>query len=439
MTLNTTPSFTDITSSLLSSLITATTNITSNTGFDNNTSTSNLQSDENYFMNFWLDGIFKLIVGFLAMFMNSIAIWILVSQKKMQNMFLHILTCSLIFDNGYMLMEILCTLYWEFKVSFLVWILPYIAYPLKEIFYTSNILITLSLSYERYTLISDSKGYKQTMEIAKFRHQRLRKYLLFISLLSIGINLPSFFTHYVNSEDEPVISKTLDYKDNKKLWRIMDRAVKWSIILVTTFTLLVFFNWKLFTNIKEKLKMRHELQTFVSTNEQTDSNGITAEKKIRSRISMIRVFRRKEKFTTALFALVIAFFFCNIWFLGEVILKTVSSAAHVEDPGFETFLDNYEIISRLMRMLNSCTNVFIYCVVDRTFKTLFKYYLKRLAFLMSCKLIKSIEPSVQERDLKEGRINSTHNNSESQSRPMSSNTKQTPRTSTRTISFKSSY
>jgi hypothetical protein len=277
------------------------------------------------------------------------------------------------------------------------------------------------------------------MEIAKFRHQRLRKYLLFISLLSIGINLPSFFTHYVNSEDEPVISKTLDYKDNKKLWRIMDRAVKWSIILVTTFTLLVFFNWKLFTNIKEKLKMRHELQTFVSTNEQTDSNGITAEKKIRSRISMIRVFRRKEKFTTALFALVIAFFFCNIWFLGEVILKTVSSAAHVEDPGFETFLDNYEIISRLMRMLNSCTNVFIYCVVDRTFKTLFKYYLKRLAFLMSCKLIKSIEPSLQERDLKEGRINSTHNNSESQSRPMSSNTKQTPRTSTRTISFKSSY
>ena len=132
--------------------------------------------NENSFMDFWLDGVCKLFIGCLGIFMNAIGIWILITQQRMQNMFLHILTCSLACDNGYMLMEMLGTLYHEFKVKFLVWILPQIVYPLKEIFYTSNILVTIGLSYERYALISDKKGYKQTMEVAKFRHHRLRKY-----------------------------------------------------------------------------------------------------------------------------------------------------------------------------------------------------------------------------------------------------------------------
>ena len=173
--------------------------------------------------------------------------------------------------------------------------------------------------------------------------------------------------------------------------------------------------------------MCQEIQTISSINEPIEGKKetikLTTQKKFRSRISMIRVLRRKEKFTTALFALVSAFFFCNIWFLGEVILKTIAGAAKVEDPGFKAFLNNYEIISRLMRMLNSCTNVFIYCVVDRTFKTLFKYYLKRLAYVMTCTQFKSIKPSTRERDLKEGRISSHHDNSESQCRPLSSNPK----------------
>ena len=134
--------------------------------------------NENRFMDFWVDGVFKLFVGNLGIFMNTIGVWILITQKRMQNMFLHILTCSLICDNGYMAMEMLSTLYHEFKVGFLIWILPQFVYPFKEIFYTCNILVTIGLSYERYTLISDKKGYKQAMEVANFRHKRLKKYII---------------------------------------------------------------------------------------------------------------------------------------------------------------------------------------------------------------------------------------------------------------------
>ena len=109
----------------------------------NNNNSIIFHSDANYFMKFWLDGVFRLVVGSLGIFMNSFAIWILVSEQKMQNLFFHILACSLISDNGYLLMDMFCALYHEFNVYSLAWILPYTAYPLKRIFYTSNILTTL--------------------------------------------------------------------------------------------------------------------------------------------------------------------------------------------------------------------------------------------------------------------------------------------------------
>ena len=85
-------------------------------------------SDENEFLNVWLDGVLKLCLACFGLFINSIAIWILVTEKKMQRMFLHILTSSFLVDNGYMLMEILASLYYEYKITALGWILPHFTF-----------------------------------------------------------------------------------------------------------------------------------------------------------------------------------------------------------------------------------------------------------------------------------------------------------------------
>ena len=340
--------------------------------------------DENPFMDFWIDGILKLCLGCFGIFMNSLAISILVTQKKMQSMFLHILTCSLICDNGYMLMEMLTTLFYEFKVNDLVWIIPHFAFPFKEIFYTSNILITLALSYERYALISDSKGYRTTMTIAKFRYERLRKYILMIAFFSIAFNFPAFFTHSISSVT-PNNCTSFKWKVSKTdlrrdaTYKLLDKLVKWSIFLVVSFALLIFFNWKLFLQVKEKLEMRNRL---VSTNGEENANENNENVgKFRQIWEMLKKLRKQEKFTVALFALVTSFFFCNIWFLLEVIFKGTGIKER-----------NYEIISRLMRMLNACTNVFIYCIVDRSFKRYLKNYLKRIPYLMTCTLVEAVKP-----------------------------------------------
>ena len=142
-----------------------------------------------------VDGILKMCMGLLGIVMNSIAIWILVTERKMQSMFLHILTFSFVCDIGYLFAEFLATLHHEFKVHDLVWLLPHFAYPFKEIFYAANILTTIGLSYERFSLILDKSGYRAKMEVSAFRYHRLRKYVVIITLVSVLINIPSFLTY----------------------------------------------------------------------------------------------------------------------------------------------------------------------------------------------------------------------------------------------------
>ena len=109
--------------------------------------------------------------------------------------------------------------------------------------------------------------------------------------------------------------------------------------------------------------------------------------KIRTRLNFIKALRKTEKFSLALFAVVGAFLICNVWYLVEVILKSV-------DPKIMRSVPRYGTISRLMRTLNSCTNVLVYCFADRTFKRYLKRYIYKILSFLSCTLIKP-PPSVQ--------------------------------------------
>ena len=364
-------------------------------------------------------------MGVLGIFMNSVAIWILVSERKMQSMFLHILTFSFVCDIGYLFAEILATLHHEFNVYDLVWLLPYFAYPFKEIFYAANILTTIALSYERYSLILDHSGYRAKMEVTAFRYHRLRKYVISITLISIIINIPSFLT-YCMSDVTVDDGNTFEWRKlrtdlrNDKTYKILDKGVKWSIILVTSFALLVFFNRKVYKDVKEKMNMRAKRNS--AKRIELEMSNVS---KIRSRLNFIKSLRKTEKFTLALFAVVGAFLICNVWYLIEVILKSLPLKIMGSVPKYAT-------LSRLMRTLNSCTNVLVYCFADRTFKRYLKKYLYRILHAVSCTLIKP-PPSVQG-DGSTGQFLSEHTNQNSKA-PPSSSIKRKSDTSNKSTSF----
>ena len=123
--------------------------------------------DENYYLDRIVDEILKQVLICLGIFINSIAIWILMTHKKMQNMFLHLLACSMVADNGFLLMALITTLFYEFKLNFLAWPVSYISIPFMEIFFTAGLLITVSMAYERYTTLDVGKGYRTRMKVKK--------------------------------------------------------------------------------------------------------------------------------------------------------------------------------------------------------------------------------------------------------------------------------
>ena len=341
---------------------------------------------ENYIVNLLFKKGLKIGIQGLGLFLNAMAIWILVSEKKMQRMFMHLLAFSLVCDNGFILADILTTCYHELHLDIFVWTLPWFAYPFKEIFYFANIFITVALSYERYVMIMDTSGYKAQMEIKYFRCNRLKKYVIGILTISVLVKFLSFFTYTIRNK---CIDDSDDYQWTRektelrkdKTYMILDKSVKWSLIFVTAFLLLIFFNFKIYTYVKEKLELRTNL------NVNGNSIGLSRTKsKVRSCFSFVDDFREEDKLSLALFVVTGAFLFCNIWYVGEEVVKALQTF------GYDiAAVPNYLIISRFMRTLNACTNVLVYCFADKTFKKHLKKNIWHLLYLMSCSVVRCQE------------------------------------------------
>ena len=329
-------------------------------------------------MNLLLGKVLKFGIQGLGLFLNSMAVWILVSKKETQRMFMHLLAFSLVCDNGFILSDFLTICYHELHLDIFVWTLPWFAYPLKEIFYLANILITIAISYERYVMIMDNSGYKAQMEIKYFRCKRLKKYVIGILAISVLANFLSFFTYTIRSKS---IDDSDDYKWTRektelrkdKTYLILDKSIKWSLIFVTAFFLMLFFNFKIYIYVKEKLKLGS-----IESRNSIDSSS--TESKVRSCFSFVDRMRKLDKLSLALFVVTGSFLFCNVWYVGEELLKTFGLDVDK--------VPNYFIISRFMRTLNACTNVLVYCFADRTFKKYLKKNIWHLLHLMSCSVFR---------------------------------------------------
>ena len=340
----------------------------------------------NYILNLLLGKGLKFGIQGLGLFLNSMAVWILVGEKKMQRMFMHLLAFSLLCDNGFILTDILTTCYHELHIDIFALTLPWFAYPLKEIFYFANIFITVALSYERYIMIMDNSGYKAQMEVKYFRCKRLKKYVIGVLTISVLVNFLSFFTYIIrnksvdDSDDYQSTPEKTDLRKDKT-YLIWDKAIKWPLIFVITFFLLMFFNVKIYIYVKEKLTLRTILNLNGSS---TDSSS--AESKVRSCFSFVDKMRKLDSLSLVLFVVTGAFLFCNAWYAGEEVLQTL------EVFGCDiAAVPNYLIISRFMRTLNACTNVLVYCFADKTFKKHLKKNIWHLLYLMSCSVVRCQE------------------------------------------------
>ena len=309
----------------------------------------------------------------LGLFLNSMAIWILVSKQSMQKMFMHLLGFSLVCDNFFILLDFIIACYHELGLSFLVWTLP-VFYTLKEVFYLANILCTCALSYERYVHITDKSRNKAQLKIKYHRFMRLRNYVIAILTTSFLLNCPSFFTYTIihnNDSGQWTLEKT-ELRKNK-WYLIFDKLIKWLLIYLFTFFALTFYNVKIYISVKEKMKSPANL----------NGNSVdlsSTESKRMSCFSFLGKIKKSDKISLALFLVVAAFLFCNVWYVGEEMLKSFGI-----DVGR---VPNYLTISRFMRTLNACINVLVYSFADEKFKSYLKQNICRLLDLIFCSVVR---------------------------------------------------
>jgi len=342
---------------------------------------------ENVFMDKFFDEVLKQILIVLGIFINSIAIWILVSHKKMQNMFLHLLALSLVANNGFMIMALITTLFYEFKVKTLAGIVSYMSIPFKEIFFTASVLITVAMAYERYTTLDVGKGYRTRMKVKALRYQRLKKYILFLCIVCPIVNIHEFFSH-----DER--AKRTD------LWKSSGYRhfiqFKWLIFLGISTIILLVLNYKVFSYVTKTIERTQEQDVPKKQTIQINDKPVrknSRKESFKRKRKFVDNVKRHEKLSFALFGIVICKFVFNTFYVVELIFKT-----YLKDHCHPSYQKNFEIIVRLMRIINAMSNTAVYCIADRTFRRYIRFYLKRIFYPMFCKLIPVLEPTTVDED-----------------------------------------
>lgn len=334
--------------------------------------------DTEEFQNFWIDGVVRftfLCVGFII---NGISISLLLSKKKLQSMFNHLLACSLITDNCYLFVQAFLLVFYQFDALSIYWLLPYFAFPFQDVFQTANALLTICLSHERYSATKDLQGYTAEMAFKRNRYVRLLKYLALVVSFSIIFCIPRFLVYTMdadgNNKGELVPKTSLGKNED---FRLYYKGVRWISFLSLSFVALIFFNWKTWKNIRKASKVISEFAATTTTtavSSTTTTVSLTGNAKIRK--SMEEKNRKREKKTSfTLFALTIVFFICNGFFLLKQIIAITPIEIGVK----------FERTSRMLLTLNSCVNVIVYCMTNAEFRKYYLSYLQQIVNLITCK------------------------------------------------------
>ena len=166
---------------------------------------------------------------------------------------------------------------------------------------------------------------------------------------------------------------------------------KWLIILGISTIILLVLNYKVFVYVTKTIERTQ--QEDILTEKTITINGKNSDKSGTKKHRFFDKMKRHDKLSFALFGIVLQKCLCNSFYIIELILKAV-----IRDGCSPSYQKNFEIIVRLMRILNAISAALVYCLADRTFRRHLRNYLKRIFYPLFCKMIPILEPKTVEED-----------------------------------------
>ena len=155
-------------------------------------------------LDFVIVGVTQVAIAVVGILMNLVFCYVL-SHKEMRSLFNFLLIALAIFDNLFLLSQILESFRDHFKMATQIHIVlfPKILYPFKVIVFCSSIYMVVAISVERYIAVTRPiRLHLRLRNNKKEQIKRFMKYVLPVFILSVIINLPKFFETKTVSNDE---------------------------------------------------------------------------------------------------------------------------------------------------------------------------------------------------------------------------------------------
>ncbi|TRY64295.1 hypothetical protein TCAL_10256 [Tigriopus californicus] len=334
---------------------------------------------------FWVEGVIQVILAGFGILGNILSCFVL-TRKEMRNSFNLLLVTLATFDTCYLIGAILESLRKSFHSASDVHILmfPYFLYPLYQTSMAGSIFMTVAIAFERYSAVHLPVNYSQSLNDAHAMKRRLLKYIIPVCILSFLLNVPKFLEAEIKYQKVTMVPTTLSENDQSetligllinpqfqafymkpvlsitplRMHPLYSNYNNWSrlfVLGIIPFALLVFFNPK----VKNKgLYARiRALNAFMP-----HPNRATSQ-------------RRSEDNLAAIFmGIILIFLIChfprvmmNIHELA--IIHRSASCAEADRPQFSLWSLIMISVSHVFLVLNSATNMIVYCLLSLKFRS----------------------------------------------------------------------
>ena len=308
-------------------------------------------------------GSIMVTIAIVGITMNTLAVCIFETRKKMKSLFHRILMCLLLADNLYLACTILSSVYFDFDIDDIVWIMPYFVLPFKDVSRTACLLTTIALSYERYSICCDPKKIKrssQTSMSGNYNKYKIYVIILSVWVISVVYNILRFFVYSIDSRDPEVYSLQKTKLRENSDFKLYYKGIRWIIFTLMSLATLIFLNWKVYTHVTQSLRDCGRKSSATINEDNTPRPSFHEEYNYRMSKQLLGIIRRREKLVFALFVLVL----CNLIGNSLKMVEETIQAIGIKPDGLRTL----QKIARLMLTLNSSVNAIIYGFSDRKFR-----------------------------------------------------------------------
>ena len=144
---------------------------------------------------YWFGGLAVIIVAIVGILLNLAGAFLILTRLSKHNIFNHMIVILFIVDTLFLLFIMLSAITQNLRTNnrVLTIIFPKISHPLSSVCLTLSVFLTVGVTHERFVAIEHLIVRNQQIISAKFRRNKVLKYILPMLFCAVAFNIPKFF------------------------------------------------------------------------------------------------------------------------------------------------------------------------------------------------------------------------------------------------------